>query len=207
MSQTIKAIETTYAGCRVRSRLEARWAVFFDTLGIEWQYESQGYTADGYSYLPDFWLPNICGGCHAEVRPPGIANPGEQERLSAIVAGGLPGGLLLLGEIYRPEMEFKFTHLVRWHDQESTFYPHRYFGNDPFLYSHDVLFDHDGLIVHLRSGIQGRIGRGDSIWNWPDGGTGRALEPYEINANRDLPLQTALRAAKQARFEHGQTPR
>lgn len=29
---TIRAIETRYAGCRFRSRLEARWAVFFDHL-------------------------------------------------------------------------------------------------------------------------------------------------------------------------------
>lgn len=33
---TIKAIETRYAGCR-RSRLEARWAVVFDTLGFAWE--------------------------------------------------------------------------------------------------------------------------------------------------------------------------
>jgi hypothetical protein len=31
----MKAIETRYAGCLFRSRLEARWAVLFDHLGIE----------------------------------------------------------------------------------------------------------------------------------------------------------------------------
>ncbi len=36
----IKPIETRYAGCRFRSRLEARWTVFFDHLGIEWEYEA-----------------------------------------------------------------------------------------------------------------------------------------------------------------------
>lgn len=30
----IKAIETRYAGCLFRSRLEARWAVFFRHVGI-----------------------------------------------------------------------------------------------------------------------------------------------------------------------------
>lgn len=55
----LAAIETNYAGCRFRSRLEARWAVFFDHLGVEWQYEPQGYTIGplGTPYLPDFWLP------------------------------------------------------------------------------------------------------------------------------------------------------
>ena len=31
----IKAIETIYNGYKFRSRLEARWAVFFDEAGIE----------------------------------------------------------------------------------------------------------------------------------------------------------------------------
>lgn len=39
----IKAIETSYKGYRFRSRLEARWAVFFDALGVSWKYEDQGY--------------------------------------------------------------------------------------------------------------------------------------------------------------------
>src|SRR5699024_4157121 len=40
-----------------RSRLEARWAVFFDRLGIEWQYEPQGFVLPGgRHYLPDFLL-------------------------------------------------------------------------------------------------------------------------------------------------------
>jgi len=52
----IKAIETSYGGCRFRSRLEARWAVFFDTLHIEWQYEPQGFATPYGLYLPDFWL-------------------------------------------------------------------------------------------------------------------------------------------------------
>lgn len=56
----ITAIETHYAGCRFRSRLEARWAVFFDHLGIEWQYEPQGVVLpSGKRYLPDFHLPQL----------------------------------------------------------------------------------------------------------------------------------------------------
>jgi len=37
---TVQAIETTYAGCLFRSRLEARWAAMFDLLGLPWVYES-----------------------------------------------------------------------------------------------------------------------------------------------------------------------
>ena len=50
----IKAIETKYKGYRFRSRLEARWAVFFDALELDWEYEPQGFNIDGILYLPDF---------------------------------------------------------------------------------------------------------------------------------------------------------
>jgi len=56
-SARIKAIETSYKGYLFRSRLEARWAVFFDALGIVWEYEREGFELDGLRYLPDFWLP------------------------------------------------------------------------------------------------------------------------------------------------------
>lgn len=54
----LKPIETRYKGYRFRSRLEARWAVFFDTLGIAWEYEKEGFDlGEAGWYLPDFWLP------------------------------------------------------------------------------------------------------------------------------------------------------
>lgn len=59
MTGMIKPIETVYNGYRFRSRLEARWAVFFDTLGVRYDYEPEGFEfPDGDRYLPDFWLPD-----------------------------------------------------------------------------------------------------------------------------------------------------
>lgn len=56
----IKAIDTRYKGYYFRSRLEARWAVFFDALGLEYQYEPEGFELDnGEWYLPDFFLPHF----------------------------------------------------------------------------------------------------------------------------------------------------
>ena len=61
---TMKAIETVRDGYKFRSRLEARWAVFFSELGIDYEYEKEGfelswYTRDGhFYYLPDFWIPS-----------------------------------------------------------------------------------------------------------------------------------------------------
>lgn len=46
----MQAIPTKYAGVQFRSRLEARWAAFFDLLGWKWEYEP--IDLDGY--IPDF---------------------------------------------------------------------------------------------------------------------------------------------------------
>lgn len=56
---TIRAIETRYNGYRFRSRAEARWAVFFDALGLRYEYEKEGYELPCGRYLPDFFLPEI----------------------------------------------------------------------------------------------------------------------------------------------------
>ncbi len=54
---TVKAIDTIYKGYRFRSRLEARWAVFFDHLGLQWVYEDEGFELPSGWYLPDFYFP------------------------------------------------------------------------------------------------------------------------------------------------------
>lgn len=67
MSNNFAAIETRYKGFRFRSRTEARWAVFFDALGVKWDYERDGYDlGEGSLYLPDFWL--FDSQCYAEVK-------------------------------------------------------------------------------------------------------------------------------------------
>lgn len=63
-------IPTRYRGYHFRSRLEARWAIFFDHLEFDWDYEPQGYVLDRRPYLPDFKL--ILPGdplAFAEVKP------------------------------------------------------------------------------------------------------------------------------------------
>jgi hypothetical protein len=65
---TIRPVNTNYRGFWFRSRLEARWAVFFDAIGLQWEYEKEGYDLgrNGW-YLPDFWLPEI--GNFIEIKP------------------------------------------------------------------------------------------------------------------------------------------
>lgn len=54
MSPHIPAIETRAYGCRFRSRLEARWAVFFTEAGFDWEYEPEGVQTSTGGYLCDF---------------------------------------------------------------------------------------------------------------------------------------------------------
>ena len=57
----IKPIETVYNGYRFRSRLEARWAVFFDALGVKYEYGPGGFEVNGVKYLPDFLIYDVEG--------------------------------------------------------------------------------------------------------------------------------------------------
>jgi hypothetical protein len=59
MEKNITPIETEYKGYKFRSRLEARWAVFFDRCSIKYIYEPEGFElSNGERYLPDFYLPD-----------------------------------------------------------------------------------------------------------------------------------------------------
>lgn len=59
----IKAHPTEYSGVRFRSRLEARWAAFFDLIGWKWEYEP----VDLVGWSPDFKVEFDCG--HSECAP------------------------------------------------------------------------------------------------------------------------------------------
>jgi len=76
----MRPIQTVYQGYKFRSRLEARWAVFFDALKIKWEYEPEGYhLSNGEMYLPDFYLPGFCDrGIYAEVKPDQVVDPKAQ---------------------------------------------------------------------------------------------------------------------------------
>lgn len=97
INKQIKPIETVYNGYRFRSRLEARWAVFFDAACIKYEYESEGFElSDGTRYLPDFYLPDY--DWYVEVKPPRPGAGEELERASRFVGEKIKV-LLLLGNI------------------------------------------------------------------------------------------------------------
>ena len=64
----MKAIETEYKDILFRSRLEARWAILFDALELEWVYEPDCFIlSNNQKYTPDFYIPKK--DLYIEVKP------------------------------------------------------------------------------------------------------------------------------------------
>lgn len=80
----MKAIETSYKGYRFRSRLEARWAIFFDSLKLKWEYEGQGYYVGSERYLPDFWVSTW--NCFVEIKPNETVAQDRGERMCKLLS-------------------------------------------------------------------------------------------------------------------------
>jgi len=72
---SLTAIETTYNGIVFRSRMEARWAMFMDALGIAYEYEPDAFRIGGISYLPDFFIPHMDS--FLEIKNPVMAESGR----------------------------------------------------------------------------------------------------------------------------------
>lgn len=94
----IPAKPVTYGGVTFRSTLEARWAFFFDSLGIRWEYEPGMLSLPGVGpYLPDFWLVAISS--WIEIKPSAPTMPEIQKaeglaaytRKSVYLFPGTPG--------------------------------------------------------------------------------------------------------------------
>jgi len=76
-------IETRYKGILFRSRIEARWALFYDKIKEPWEYEREGYKLDESTwYLPDFWMPRM--DCYIEIK--GALPSLEEEAKASILA-------------------------------------------------------------------------------------------------------------------------
>jgi hypothetical protein len=118
MERQIKAIQTRYNGYWFRSRLEARWAVFFDALEMDYEYESEGFQlSDGTRYLPDFWVPiknsdhGIDSGYWVEIKP---TRPNHEETKKAYLLALESGHntIILAGQPWPGKLEsYKFHRL------------------------------------------------------------------------------------------------
>lgn len=190
---TIQAIETRYGGHRFRSRLEARWAVFFDTLGIKWEYEPQGYVVDGTPYLPDFLLTQC--GTWVEVKGHGddldvSLIQAAAERLPEMPYQWEPGPrLMILGPIPEPRTDGDWGWIglnpLDREDEEGIYSHHYGFG----------LFHKNRrpwVLIETSCATAETCGEPGGNWLVP------AFDDTEPDAAR------AYIAARSARFEHGE---
>lgn len=103
MQENFKRKRAIYKNICFRSKLEARWAVTFDCLGIEWVYEpgilKSSFWEDSIYYRPDFYFPKF--GMYAEVKPNDEKLFEIQDKLSIMVdyGGPLSKGIIILGPI------------------------------------------------------------------------------------------------------------
>ena len=223
MDNEIKAIETLYNGYRFRSRLEARWAVFFDMGNIKYEYEPEGYKLpDGTLYLPDFYLPEL--DLYAEVKGERDGAWEEIDKASkAVFWGSKIKRIVILGNIplYAETMgepcfpcfyDFDADTEIGWW----TFYSYENedgeHGVEGCLLSAKYNFPWVCRKYGRQSGSRKRklsfqaVPR--RILDEEIHGPGYYPEcAYEMDYKENYPLIIAYREARQARFEHGETPK
>jgi len=205
--ETVKAIETFYKGYHFRSRLEARWAVFFDTLGIPWRYEDEGFETEVHGetvrYLPDFFLPYRWGGggFYVEVKGDTNALKKDWEKHAEMhdFGGILPNfmdsygedkGLILLSEIPEPSNSKAYFHPILQHHKGLV----KSYGS----------FTPHGFAVVWQSELASLLAI-DPIHGLDLSGEDWDIDTHQVHTHRHHPtVVNAYAAARSARFEHGQ---
>ncbi len=101
----ITPITTIYKGRRFRSRLEARWAIFFDAIDIGWEYETEGFQIGSTKYLTDFKLSSFGSAkvaLYVEIKP-GKPSIEEIKKCYEVSVGTNTDMLLICGTPGLPE--------------------------------------------------------------------------------------------------------
>ena len=193
-----KPIETIYNGYRFRSRLEARWAVFFDVLGIEYEYEPEGINEDGINYLPDFYLPEFFS--YFEVKRKGLPENARDIAIDKIQYGAYTdtfSGIIAFGDPMDDEL---FIFCQETDDDGGGSYngsitiglhPER---KKPYLFAYD-----DRRKRQFFSTWESNEGFIPMVTN--------EYDTYEYEDFVDRIVMNARLCSRQARFEHGETPK
>ena len=183
----MKPIETEYKGYRFRSRLEARWAIFFDACGVDWEYEPEGYDlGDGLYYLPDFLLHGVDGRDGGDLY---VEVKGQMTELDALKINRFAeqgGKVLVVGKIPEGDNAADISEDISRRAYSN--------GNEgwPYEFNFETI-DGDHFAAHPGINKDGRFelfGDDSSYLCFQD----------------DRATEKAYRLARQARFEYGQTP-
>lgn len=185
----IKPIETVYNGYRFRSRLEARWAVFFNALNIKYEYEPEGFVlSDGTYYLPDFYLPE--SKTFFEVK--GIMSDKDMHKIKKLIKDSQRPVVIGCSDMSFYACDFWWDEDFALTDKESSVLVHcptcgKYYfsginGSYECLCCGDYDGDHNFYIV--------------CYGDWENE---RLWKPTDE-------VLSAIHKARQARFEHGEMP-
>ena len=208
----IKAIETRYKGYRFRSRLEARWAVFFDALNLKWEYEPEGFETSAGWYLPDFCVFTPQGApTWYEIKPQGVH---EDEKLNAFEAA--LNADLTEGQCSTARVSLlSGDPLTVFSNQEVTICPRCGFLAKPAYGFHFDRSNHPRLnLFEVMVGcwpcdLETPFG-GDN--EWEDGVLGIGVYSHKgwiVTCSKEAAFPWANQAAikaRSARFEHGEVP-
>lgn len=82
LSRKYKAIPEKWKGVQYRSRLEVKWKIVFDCLGLDTEYEQVGYNLNGLWYVPDWRINDWF--CAAETKGGGFDDKPEEEYLKVV---------------------------------------------------------------------------------------------------------------------------
>lgn len=194
--QLLKPIETKYNGYRFRSRLEARWAVFFDTLDVPYRYEPEGFDLDGTWYLPDFWLPTW--ECWVEIKPHSPCYD-EMNRCCALAGkSGFPC-IVLYGDVWPKQHGFmcfrrEGPRLVTLENWEESYFASCAHCEGVYYLAPGEWDGDDGeyAIGPHTCGVESGI--------WLSNG----IRPRTITDGDDPCVERAYEVARSARFEHGE---
>ena len=196
----MKVIETEYKGYLFRSRLEARWAVFFDVCGIRWEYEPEGIIlSDGSWYLPDFYLPDFH--CYFEVKRNSAKGTDEGEKAIWKISNGQWtddwAGIIAFGDPMNDDLYIFcqesndgsagcYDNPVTIGLHPETLEPCLFAYNDRRDRSFLTTFSENSEYISMETNEYGRYSYKDFV----------SARVYE-----------ARKIARQARFEHGERPR
>lgn len=213
----IMPIETIYNGYRFRSRLEARWAVFFDSAGIKYQYEPEGFEVKvnedekPFRYLPDFYLPDH--DIYCEVKPSKTKLYEEQQKLSWMIdySGPLKNGLLILGQIPRFDMQFKLPRFAFYEWDEgvesclAAFIRADHYGSEKTVIEFEDVGFNEGAPCLPDTPVSEDLYLPSRTMQKFENGILWEIGDYTIR-NSVRYFGPCFEIARQARFEHGEKP-
>ena len=209
--ENLKPIETVYNGYKFRSRLEARWAVFFDALGVEYEYEPEGFEIGRIKYLPDFYLPKL--DYYVEVKGYNEHLQDDINKVEEFVKAVKKTTVILSTLPYSEESRgLYFFPEIYYTSRISSHVEYCYIAFEKYEDINQILVLDDFTMAQRRWR--------NSTWNnitrlW------EALQPVcgeKFDVNEDIPglkfrelssyslrpVQDAILKARQARFEHGE---